>query len=77
MSPGVFGAVLAGVLVLSCAVRNARVRTVFTAVVGLMLGVVIAGGGVLAEPSHHLVDWVRLGLTSALRWAGGAMPNGG
>jgi hypothetical protein len=67
MSLGVFGAVLAGVLVLSCAGRTARLRTVITAVAALLLGMVIAGtDGALA---HDIVDWTRSGLAAGVRVA--------
>lgn len=65
MSLGVFGAVLAGVLVVLSLNRGMRVRTILTGVVGVMLGVVIAGSnGVLVDPAHGLVDAVRAGLTT-------------
>jgi hypothetical protein len=65
MSLGLFGVVLVGVLVVLGLDRGTRLRTVVTGVVGLMLGLVIAGSnGVLVEPAHHLVDSVRAGLTT-------------
>jgi hypothetical protein len=72
MSLGVFGVFLAGILVVLCVDRNTRLRTVVTALVGLMLGLVIAGSnGVLVEPSRDLVDGVRAGLTAVGRQIGG------
>jgi hypothetical protein len=64
MSLGLFGAVLAAVLVVLCLDRGSRLRTVVTGLAGIMLGLVIAGSnGVLVEPAHKLVDGVRAGLT--------------
>lgn len=75
MSLGVFGAVLTGVLLLMCAPRASRLRTLFAVAVAVMLGVVIAGSdGALAEPARQIVDWVRLGLTAALRLAARSVP---
>jgi hypothetical protein len=72
MSLGVFGAVLAGVLVLMCAGRTARLRTVITALSAVLLGMVIAGtDGALA---HEIVDWARTGLTAGLRAAASLVP---
>jgi hypothetical protein len=63
MSLGLFGAVLAAVLVVLCLDRASRLRTVVTGLAGIMLGLVIAGSnGVLVEPAHKLVDGVRAGL---------------
>ena len=65
MSLGLFGAVLAGVLVVLCLDRASRLRTVVTGLAGIMLGLVIAGSnGMLVEPAHRLVDGVRAGLTA-------------
>ena len=63
MSLGLFGAVLAAVLVVLCLDRGSRLRSVVTGLTGIMLGLVIAGSnGVLVEPAHRLVDGVRAGL---------------
>ena len=73
MSLGLFGVVLVGVLVVLSLDRGSRLRTVVTGVVGLMLGLVIAGSnGVLVEPAHNLVDSVRAGLTAVAEQIGGA-----
>jgi hypothetical protein len=73
MSLGLFGVVLVGMLVVLSLDRGSRVRTVITGVVGLMLGLVIAGSnGVLVEPAHDLVDSVRAGLTAVGEHIGGA-----
>ena len=65
MSLGLFGAVLAAVLVVLCLDRGSRLRSVVTALTGIMLGLVIAGSnGVLVEPAHKLVDGVRAGLVA-------------
>jgi hypothetical protein len=65
MSLGLFGAVLAAVLVVLCLDRASRLRSVVTGLAGIMLGLVIAGSnGVLVEPAHKLVDGVRAGLTT-------------
>ncbi len=72
MTLGLFGVVLVGVLVVLSLDRGSRLRTVVTGVVGLMLGLVIAGSdGVLVEPAHHLVDSVRAGLTAVADQIGG------
>jgi hypothetical protein len=72
MSLGLFGAVLVGVLVVLSLDRGSRLRTVVTGVVGLMLGLVIAGSnGVLVEPAHNLVDSVRAGLAAVADQVGG------
>jgi len=72
MSLGLFGVVLVGVLVVLSLDRGSRLRTVATGVVGLMLGLVIAGSnGVLVEPAHHLVDSVRAGLAAVGNQIGG------
>ena len=64
MSLGLFGAVLATVLVALCLDRASRLRSVVTGLAGIMLGLVIAGSnGVLVEPAHKMVDGVRAGLT--------------
>ncbi|GAA0902877.1 hypothetical protein Vau01_073420 [Virgisporangium aurantiacum] len=73
MSLGLLGVVLVGMLVVLSIDRGSRVRTVMTGVVGLMLGLVIAGSnGVLVEPAHNLVDSVRAGLTAVGEQIGGA-----
>ena len=65
MSLGLFGAVLATVLVVLCLDRASRLRSVVTGLAGIMLGLVIAGSnGVLVEPAHKMVDGVRAGLTA-------------
>lgn len=75
MSLGLFGAVLVGMLVVLSLDRGSRPRTIMTGVVGLMLGLVIAGSnGVLVEPAHDLVDSVRAGLTVVGEQIGGAEP---
>jgi hypothetical protein len=72
MSLGLFGAVLAVVLVVLCLDRANRLRTVVTGLAGIMLGLVIAGSnGVLVEPAHKLVDGVRAGLTAVAEQIGG------
>ena len=64
MSLGLFGAVLAATLVVLCLDRGSRLRTVVTGLLGVMLGLVIAGSnGVLVKPANNLVDGVRAGLT--------------
>jgi hypothetical protein len=64
MSLGIFGAVLAAILVVLCLDRGSRPRTVVTGLIGVMLGLVIAGSnGVLVKPANNLVDGVRAGLT--------------
>jgi len=73
MSLGLFGVVLVGMLVVLSLDRGSRPRTIMTGVVGLMLGLVIAGSnGVLVEPAHRLVDSVRAGLTAVGEQIGGA-----
>ena len=73
MSLGLLGVVLVGMLVVLSIDRGSRVRTIMTGVVGLMLGLVIAGSnGVLVEPAHNLVDSVRAGLTAVGEQIGGA-----
>lgn len=73
MSLGLFGVVLVGVLVVLSLDRGSRLRTVVTGVVGLMLGLVIAGSdGILVEPAHNLVDSVRAGLTAVGEQFGGS-----
>lgn len=63
MSLGIFSLILLTLLTVLAADRKTRGRIVFTALCGLMLGLVIAGSdGVLAAPSHALVDGVRSGL---------------
>jgi hypothetical protein len=65
MSLGLFGVILVGTLVVLSLDRGNRLRTVVTGLVGVMLGLVIAGSnGVLVEPAHKLVDGVRAGLTA-------------
>lgn len=72
MSLGIFGLILAGLLIVMGIDPKTRGRIVFTALVGLMLGLVIAGSdGVLVRPSHALVDGVREGLSSVGRSIGG------
>jgi hypothetical protein len=72
MSLGLFGVVLVGALVVLSLDRGSRPRTVMTGVVGVMLGLVIAGSnGVLVEPAHDLVDSVRAGLTVVGEQIGG------
>jgi hypothetical protein len=73
MSLGLLGVVLVGMLVVLSIDRGSRVRTIMTGVVGLMLGLVIAGSnGVLVEPAHDLVDSVRAGLTAVGEQISGA-----
>jgi hypothetical protein len=73
MSLGLFGALLVGMLVLLSLDRGMRLRTIMTGVVGVMLGLVIAGSnGVLVEPAHQLVDSVRAGLTAVGEQIGGS-----
>jgi hypothetical protein len=73
MSLGLFGAMLVGTLVVLSLDRGSRVRTIMTGVVGLMLGLVIAGSnGVLVEPAHDLVDSVRAGLAAVADQIGGS-----
>jgi hypothetical protein len=65
MSLGILGAVLAATLLVLCLDRGSRLRTVVTGLVGVMLGLVIAGSnGILVDPAHNLVDGVRAGLTA-------------
>jgi hypothetical protein len=72
VSLGLFGVVLVGTLVVLSLDRGSRVRTIMTGVVGLMLGLVIAGSnGVLVEPAHDLVDSVRAGITAVADQIGG------
>ena len=73
MSLGLLGVVLVGTLVVLSLDRSTRVRTITTGVVGLMLGLVIAGSnGVLVGPAHDLVDSVRAGLTAVADQIGGS-----
>ena len=73
MSLGIFSLVLIAALAMLGIDRKTRGRIVFTAVCALMLGLVIAGSsGVLAKPSHALVDGVRSGLTSIGHSLGGS-----
>ncbi|PRX99658.1 hypothetical protein [Allonocardiopsis opalescens] len=63
MSLAIFGLILLGAM---AALAYKNTRALATALVGVMLGLTIAGsGGALAEPSHALVDQVRAGLDSA------------
>jgi len=72
MSLGVFSLILLGLLIMVAADPKTRGRIVFTALCGVMLGLVIAGSsGVLVKPSHALVDGVRSGLTSIGQSLGG------
>jgi hypothetical protein len=65
MSLGIFGLILLALIGVMCIDPRTRGRIVFTALVGLMLGLVIAGSdGVLVNPSHALVDGVRAGLSA-------------
>jgi hypothetical protein len=72
MSLGLFGAVLVGLLVVLSLDRGSRTRTIMTGVVGLTLGLVIAGSnGILVEPAHNLIDSLRAGLTTVGEQIGG------
>ncbi|MGX6606216.1 hypothetical protein ACWKSP_29445 [Micromonosporaceae bacterium Da 78-11] len=72
MSLGIFSLILIAALVMLSIDGRTRGRIVFTAVTGLMLGLVIAGSnGVLVDPSHALVDGVRSGLTAIGHSLGG------
>jgi hypothetical protein len=72
MSLGVFGLVLLGVLAGVFLGSERRGRIVITTVAAFMLGIVVAGSnGVLAAPSHRLVDATRATLTSVGRSIGG------
>lgn len=72
MSLGIFGLILIGCLIPVCAIEKTRGRTIFAAIVGLMLGLIIAGSdGVLVGPSHGLVDGVRAGLNAIGESIGG------
>jgi hypothetical protein len=65
MSLGLFGAILAATLVVLSLNRGRRLRTVVTGLVGVMLGLVIAGSnGALVKPATYLVDGIRAGLTA-------------
>ena len=72
MSLGIFSLILIATLVMLGTDHKTRGRIVFTALCALMLGLTIAGSdGVLADPSHALIDGVRDGLTSIGRSLGG------
>lgn len=65
MSLGIFSLILFGLLGMLIVDRKTRGRIVLTAVCAFMLGLVVAGSnGVLAKPSHALVDGVRSGMTA-------------
>ncbi|MEV6629300.1 hypothetical protein AB0M54_00945 [Actinoplanes sp. NPDC051470] len=73
MSLGIFSLILIAALFMLAIDRKTRGRIVFAIVCALMLGLVIAGSnGVLAKPSHALVDGVRSGLTSIGQSLGGS-----
>ena len=72
MSLGIFSLLLIAALVMLCIDQRTRGRIVFAVLCALMLGLTIAGSdGVLADPSHALIDGVRDGLTSVGRSLGG------
>lgn len=72
MSLGIFSLILLTLLTMLAIDRKTRGRIVFTALCGLMLGLVIAGSdGMLATPSRALVDGVRTGLTAVGNSLGG------
>ena len=65
MSLGIFSLILLCLIGMLATDRRTRGRIIFTALCGLMLGLVIAGSdGVLVAPSHALVDGVRTGLSA-------------
>ena len=65
MSLGIFALILLGLLGTLAVDRKTRGRIVLTMVCAFMLGLVVAGSkGLLAKPSHALVDGVRSGMTS-------------
>lgn len=71
MSLGIFSLILIAALVMLGIDRKTRGRMVFTALCALMLGLVLAGSdGVLADPSHALIDGVRDSLASVGHWLG-------
>ncbi|GGL05322.1 hypothetical protein [Mangrovihabitans endophyticus] len=72
MSLGIFSLLLIAALVMLAIDCKTRGRIVFAAFCALMLGLTIAGShGVLADPSHALIDGVRDGLSSIGRSLGG------
>jgi hypothetical protein len=65
MSLGIFSLILLGLLATLFADRRTRGRIAVATVSAFMLGLVIAGSnGVLAKPSHALVNGVRSGMTA-------------
>jgi hypothetical protein len=72
VSLGIFSLVLLGVLAGVFIGTEARGRIMVTVLTAFMLGIVVAGSdGVLAGPSHRLVDATRSTLTSVGRSIGG------
>ncbi|MEU4164875.1 hypothetical protein [Actinoplanes sp. NPDC026670] len=72
MSLGIFSLLLIAAIGMLLIDRKTRGRIVFAVLCALMLGLVIAGSnGVLARPSHAVVDGVRDGLASIGRSLGG------
>jgi hypothetical protein len=65
MSLGIFSLILLCLIGMLAVDRRTRGRIIFTALCGLMLGLVVAGSdGVLVQPAHALVDGVRTGLSA-------------
>ncbi|WP_433051145.1 hypothetical protein [Dactylosporangium sp. CS-033363] len=65
MSLGIFSLILLGLLATLFVDRRTRGRIAVTALSAFLLGMVVAGSnGVLAKPSHAVVDGVRSGMTA-------------
>ena len=65
MSLGIFSLILLGLLATLFVDRKTRGRIAVTALSAFLLGMVVAASnGVLAKPSHALVDGVRSGMTA-------------
>ena len=72
MSLGIFSLILLGLLAVLIANPKTRGRVALAAVSAFMLGLVVAGSsGVLAKPSHALVDGVRSGMAAVGSTLGG------
>lgn len=72
MSLGIFSLILLGLLATMFVDRRTRGRIVLTALCAFMLGLVVAGSsGVLATPSHALIDGVRSGMAAIGNSLGG------
>lgn len=65
MSLGIFSLFLLGLLVTLFIDHRTRGRIAVAVLTAFMLGLVVAGSnGILARPSHALVDGVRSGVTA-------------